>query len=1254
MSTKKDPVVTETIGQRPSHESGSRSSGPHSFDAIEDVAAQHEHRARDSRPPFLRHIVLIAFLLIFLVLFIVNAALYGVSKANNGIGSYSSNHLHYLWTFGPTTVFLLVDAIWYRVDYDARKSMPWYKLSRVSSADQSILLDYISKPVFVTFWQAIKHGHYPVAITNAVSLLIKLMSIVSTGLFVLSLNVLVTRDASLTTTSTFGSTNLVSSPNATAYEVYYASNVLDYPQQSWTVDQYATQSFEPSFQYNKTNSTFSGVLDVFSSTLGECEPARFYYYNYMGHGGQLGASVKLSSNTCPSATWIASWQPINNTNGGLAFPVGCSERDFEEPSPPRLGLFFANITSKLIPVPGFEKYGEKFENFTFSNVAAFVCEPKYAIRKGTVTTREESPGVVNVSSVDESVPGRGLQGLNSSAWLSTVWSSIAVPGDFSVIGNAGLEWPTSPPTIGDAFINLMVRQTRNPVMNSTSLLDPQRFLEIASSVWSGLGAHVASQYLMNGSNGRTAGAVAFEEDRLIVNAVSFGLIGAVLVVTMALTLALIFIVPSNVVYRSQSIGGVATALATSSTMTKIFEDRSIWFTEAITDRSRQYSYIGGVESNTKSGEGYAIRALPLEVRKTQGKAKEKKAKWWHSPAASLITAATLIVLLCSLIVALEVMYHESATSHGLGNVDPDGSDHYAWQYVPALLTVLATAFFQALDSTARIMEPFSLLRRGNGSGFDTILVDYLDRFALAVLPKAIRRGRFAIFASTLAIIFGPVLTIAVSGLFYPEAMPYQGAVSIQQIDTFNLTGLDRLARTNPVNNVSIINDWPIHGATDAVVAASLLLQTAFIAVDGPSNKEAVSDSTWGPTAIPHFRPQTDDALFHSATSLNTTMSILVPTLECSPPVDYFSAMASPSGENYTIGSGNVTLDMDPNCPLYSGGPRGFTGTTTKGKEGVFFDISWDYGDNDLYRGYFGETYWQLPSHAGVIDSSCPFVVILYGQFMDNGTLVNDASRFITCSAPELGSQLGNFTFNVPDLTINATNNPAPINDTFKPKTPITLVLDRFLPPTSYPPFDNVVSLMLTMTQNSTINLSSGNTLVEVFQTLYTTSIAQFMNYVQRIPMAENLSVDHLEPPSNFTGTYENPYRARLLQSEVSTRILQAVFGIMLLCAIVTYATLERGDFIPVNPCSIAAKASLLSGARFLHDGTIPPGAEWMTDEELKRAGVFSRESFSIGWWDTQRKKRKRASEVSMRRDEDGAARNLLERGGLRYGIDADD
>ena len=73
---------------------------------------------------------------------------------------------------------------------------------------------------------------------------------------------------------------------------------------------------------------------------------------------------------------------------------------------------------------------------------------------------------------------------------------------------------------------------------------------------------------------------------------------------------------------------------------------------------------------------------------------------------------------------------------------------------------------------------------------------------------------------------------------------------------------------------------------------------------------------------------------------------------------------------------------------------------------------------------------------------------------------------------------------------------------------------------------------------------------------------------------------------------------------------------MLVCAIAAALLIDTRQVLPKNPCSIAAVVSLLADSEFMDpkDGIIPPGAEWMSDEELEKSAVFTGYRFRMGWF----------------------------------------
>src|SRR3569833_952096 len=138
------------------------------------------------RPFYLRRLVLALFILVFVLIIGTVEALLFVSNANDGLGTANAGQ-HYLWTYGPTAVLTLEAALWGRVDFQSKAAAPWIRLSqRPHDATQSLLLDYITTFQLAALFRSLRNRDFTVSITVAVSILIKILIIVSTGLITLS------------------------------------------------------------------------------------------------------------------------------------------------------------------------------------------------------------------------------------------------------------------------------------------------------------------------------------------------------------------------------------------------------------------------------------------------------------------------------------------------------------------------------------------------------------------------------------------------------------------------------------------------------------------------------------------------------------------------------------------------------------------------------------------------------------------------------------------------------------------------------------------------------------------------------------------------------------------------------------------------------------------------------------------------------------------------------------------------------------
>lgn len=153
-------------------------------------------------PVILRSVSLAVFVVLFICFIIVIEVLYSVSTRKEGL-STSEERYHYLWTYGPTAgktffaycllmdhtdpvVLTIVAGFWGQVEYRTKQLMPWKLMNQgPKPATRSLLLDYVSDWNVVILFRALKQSSWAVVLAVLGTLLIKLITVVSTGLFML-------------------------------------------------------------------------------------------------------------------------------------------------------------------------------------------------------------------------------------------------------------------------------------------------------------------------------------------------------------------------------------------------------------------------------------------------------------------------------------------------------------------------------------------------------------------------------------------------------------------------------------------------------------------------------------------------------------------------------------------------------------------------------------------------------------------------------------------------------------------------------------------------------------------------------------------------------------------------------------------------------------------------------------------------------------------------------------------------------------
>jgi hypothetical protein len=108
-----------------------------------------------------------------------------------------------------TIIVLTIPAFyWDKLDYHTKALMPWKLMSeKPRPADQSLLLDYVSGNSLSILKGAIRHRHVPVITSTIGGLLIVLITVSSTGLFVLQ-SILLHGGSTVSILSAFDGTRL--------------------------------------------------------------------------------------------------------------------------------------------------------------------------------------------------------------------------------------------------------------------------------------------------------------------------------------------------------------------------------------------------------------------------------------------------------------------------------------------------------------------------------------------------------------------------------------------------------------------------------------------------------------------------------------------------------------------------------------------------------------------------------------------------------------------------------------------------------------------------------------------------------------------------------------------------------------------------------------------------------------------------------------------------------------------------------------
>ena len=1108
----------------------------------------------------------------------------------------------------------MIAAFWQRTEYRSVQLAPWQQMSRdYTTASKSLLLDYVSSFQPRTLSTSIKHGHYAVAAAVTGSVVIRLMIILSTGLLALQQQLIEAQDSPLIATTAFvGTPEDLNITDALPVYVTRGLQALQLPCPAGTTPRHAVQSFR-SLDSNATSSRLTAVVNGFTAEL-ECEIANMdVQYWYLGNltGPDfvtqiLFSSFSVSSPTCridnlqfPETLYVDDIEYVS---------IFTSAKCVNATSQQDANRLFIALGSAVTHVASNPNLPEN-QNITMLHSTQIVCKPYYTFGKVSVTVNNTEAlvqNIMDVSAVQDAVPAPipGISGWDIAEAFLMSFSSASQYGYWTTEGIN--PWASLP---------FWYTTLQYPNNHSEDFLDSSLLIEATQSLYSLVCAQIVRQQLLGSSNSDITGTITTDQKRLVVRTLSLRLLEALSGLMVVLGLYIILAVPTKILLPQDpgSLAGMFIILSKSKDAVQSLRHTGSLSLSAIEARTSGIEYRLTTSTQQENAQVSIEANIPPHYKIDAFMMSKSAKKWWHPFMAS--TSALLLCVLAQvgIIVALEATFRYSQNHNGLADVVSAEYLPYVWSLLPAFVLSCIAAAYTGMSFLTKIFAPYCALK-STATAQNSFLINYLDKTALRVIWNATRRGQTAVSLITFAALLGTLLTIAVSGVFFVQASPYEHSVNVN------------------MNGWFITSDQLGHFGTgtpalDALVASALV-------VEGNLSYPAW---TYGEFVFPHIAIDQNSLTNASKAYVgrSTSLSLKVPALRSKQHCGYFRAdkelnATFPQYTNVTT-SGNVTVTVysqidwnGADVPYCSNGVEPPVSYAQVGN-GTFGQAQNQWADcQPMYT--WGSTGYHTIEH--IASLAC-----------------NDTMEQVEV----------NVVFTLPDFSIDTRTPPVADESTAKffsyPDVLENGELWGGLPTITAPP--NLDSFFAALVEGKDefpvaqlADPAHDDEVVSRIRHLNALLRAQEYNVQGRAAVPDSFA------QRNLTGFVTDPSRTRLVQNEVSTRIVQCLLGVMAACAIVSSYMMNTKEVLPHNPCSIAGVASLLVDAEMVKDEAIVTSLASSEGKLRKNQdNRFDRRMFRLGWHEsTGSDKRDPVSGVST----DGTTQTIRRKplpSKRRFGID---
>ncbi|KAK2736811.1 hypothetical protein FQN55_001400 [Onygenales sp. PD_40] len=1188
------------------------------------------HPPRPWQPFFLRRSTILSLIASFLALLGAIVALYCYAARGDGNQGIETQgwKFYYLWTYGPTAVFMVVGAFWGQVEYRACQLTPWLLMSRGPvAASDGLLLDYLSPWNVASLYRSLRRRHYLVSLAIVGTLLVHGLAIVSTNLFELR-DLPIKRSTSLRLINDFNFSpdyfkprDVATIPHMRAKGI--ALNGSDVP--FGIVANHVFSPFQDGGPFRPDNFTMGDQLqmeaevDVLTVKV-QCEKATLEVSKKKSE-----YTLSMKSGPCstgPLAQYytqnVVSQDPAGYFEG---FPAVCDEgkgaHDIEYDEFRnvywRIWAYISHQDPNGLHLNVSEGTGKKVKytagNFSFTPV---LCTPYLDIARVPVKLSRSSDGISIITDLNMkkqrplSPSSPSTLDVNAGALLYGAWISMLK-------------------AEGDGWSLLGPRSEDREAFFDAALLSQELGRGIQSRA-----VQVSRDYLLQPVDRKIEGTAIKTESRLFARRLSFGLMIGFLSALIIVSIVIVCVyLPLSVCCRDpSSIGGLATILARSPELMATLQNMNLkWpseMKELLAGRENRTNITAGSEFQI---EVHDKQTSDVDVSKT---GTDSTPRWWRPVSARPPVYTLTFALPIAVIVTIEILLHISNTRGGITPVEgrANGRDQ-PWAYVPALIMFYVRIPYHMMESTYRTFQPYQCLARGRAHANASVLENQGGKITAWAILDSLRKRQWSLAASAVALLLAAALPITVSGLYSVDNLPYPTDISLVQHSTWDISSY----KEHLIN--SKVFDLP---SNDIAPGRILYLNMSY------------PQGTYADLAFPtlSLAKAYDNVTSELAPSyIEARLTAWRPDLNCDSEIPASDYKVSWSQEYM------LRWDVDIN--------------STRGA------CSFSLQENGIGADKYFSSWFNLTrddTHKGN-PADCPTLLYLFG---------NRAKTHMLKCRPQIQEVDVDIRFEPESLKINTNYPPSivpwsarpPLEDFMGYSNGAAVPLPMLPAPGEFsfdlmavePPVEEYRTDLFT---TAAIWGAGGTPADELFYDLgklsaaltriYGIVIAQRINDNWRIPLDSDTTAPTADdnPPTTktFIPAKLISHGDYLVQGRLSTRLLDAFLGSMILLAITSMLLMNTKNVLPKNPCSIAAVASLLAGSRILGDPQIiPRGAEWWDDKELARRGVFVGWRFSIGWWVRKRQ----GVGADERRDGEGVgkgeAEGLLEEERV-FGIDLD-